>query len=190
MKYSEEFLEQLNRYKHKVVYAKVTALSFDEAPIETIEGRITSGSINVDGNSAVRRTCQFSIVADSFDYRDYIWGAKTKFKLEIGLHNFINPQYEDIIWFPQGIFVISSFNVSRSATNFTLSISGKDKMCLLNGEFGGLVESSVDFGSIEEESPDGVWTIRKIPIKEIIRNMIHVYAKEPYHNIIINDLDT
>ena len=190
MKYSEEFLEQLNRYKHKVVYAKVTALSFDEAPIETIEGRITSGSINVDGNSAVRRTCQFSIVADNFDYRDYIWGAKTKFKLEIGLHNFINSQYEDIIWFPQGIFVISSFNVSRSATNFTLSISGKDKMCLLNGEFGGSIESAVDFGSIEEESSDGVWTIRKIPIKEIIRNMIHVYAKEPYHNIIINDLDT
>jgi hypothetical protein len=63
-------------------------------------------------------------------------------------------------------------------------------MCLINGEVGGSFESSIDFGCIEEEDENGVWTIRKIPIPEIIRNAVHVYAGEPYHNIIINDLDT
>ena len=63
-------------------------------------------------------------------------------------------------------------------------------MCLLNGEVSGSFESSIDFGQIEEESADGTWEIRKIPIPEIIRNMVHTYGGEPYWNIIINDLDT
>jgi hypothetical protein len=44
--------------------------------------------------------------------------------------------------------LISSFNTSRSATNFTITIQGKDKMCLLNGEVGGSLSSSVDFGQL------------------------------------------
>jgi hypothetical protein len=63
-------------------------------------------------------------------------------------------------------------------------------MCLLNGEIGGSLESSVDFGTIQEEDINGNWSIRQIPIPEIIRNLIHNYAGEPYNNIIINDLDT
>jgi hypothetical protein len=63
-------------------------------------------------------------------------------------------------------------------------------MSLLNGEIGGTLESSIDFGCIEEENTEGIWTIRKIPIPEIIRNAVHVYGGEPLHNIIINDLDT
>jgi hypothetical protein len=37
-------------------------------------------------------------------------------------------------------------------------------MCLLNGEIGGSLESSVDFGTIEEEDQNGNWTIRQIKI--------------------------
>jgi len=29
-----------------------------------------------------------------------------------------------------------------------------------------------------------------MPLEKIIRESVHAYAKEPYHNIIINDLDT
>jgi hypothetical protein len=96
----------------------------------------------------------------------------------------------DIIWFNQGIYLITTFNTSNATNAYNISISGKDKMCLLNGEIGGTLESSVDFGTIEEEDSDGVWKIRKIPVMEIIRNMVHTYAGEPYYNIIINDLDT
>ena len=190
MIYDNNFLEKLNHIKNKTIYAKVIALTFDEAPIETIEGRITAGSINVDGNSAVRRTCSLTIASDKFDYSDYLWSMKTKFQLEIGVENTIDPRYQDIIWFPQGIYILTSFNVSRNTTQFTINLSGKDKMCLLNGDLGGNLESSIDFGQIEEEDRDGNWVIKKIPIHEIIRNAVHVYGKEPYHNIIINDLDS
>lgn len=186
----KDFLLKLDKIKEKEIYAKVTALTFQETPVETIEGRVTTGTINVDGNSAVRRTCSLTIVAQNFNYTNYYWGLNTKFKLEIGVKNNIDPIYDDIIWFPQGIFILTSFNTSRSAANFTITLQGKDKMCLLNGEVGGNIESMVDFGTIEILTDNGYSILEKVPIQEIIRNMIHHYAGEPYYNIIINDLDT
>lgn len=190
MLYDKEFLLKLDKSKNKTIYARITALQFNESPIEYIEGRVTGGSINIDGASAVRRTCSLTMVAQDFDYNDYYWGLNTKFKLQVGVQNLVDSTMPDIIWFDQGIYLITSFNTSRSTNNFTISISGKDKMCLLNGEVGGSLESSVDFGTIEEEDARGVWTIRSLPIQEIIRNAVHTYAGEPYWNIVINDLDT
>ena len=188
--YDKDFLLKLDKDRNKTIYARITSLQFNESPVETIEGRVTQGSINIDGTSAVRRSCSLSIVAQDFDYNDYYWGLKTKFKLEVGVENNIDSSYPKIIWFPQGIYLITSFNTSRTSNNFTISINGKDKMCLLNGEIGGTLEASIDFGTIEEEDKNGVWQIRKIPIAEIIRNAVHTYAGEPYWNIVINDLDT
>ena len=184
-----DFLLQLDKLKNKEIYARVVALTLEETPIETIEGKITSGTINIDGSSAVRRTCSLSIVAKDFDYSNYMWGLNTKFKLEVGVKNTINNYFPEIIWFKQGIFVLTSFNVSHGTSNFTINLSGKDKMCLLNGENGGVLESSIDFGTIQEEDSNGNWIITKIPLVNIIRNAVHVYGGEPYHNIIINDLD-
>ena len=189
MLYKKEFLQQLDQMKNKTLYARIVALSVDELPLEQIEGRITQGSINVDGSSAVRRTCSLTVVADNFDYSNYLWGLNTKFKLEIGLLNTIDNTQPEIIWFNQGVYVITSFSTSRSTTHFTITIQGKDKMCLLNGEVGGTIGVQTDFGTIEEEDADGIWTIRKIPIPDIIKNMVHSYGGEPYHNIIIKDLD-
>jgi len=62
--HDEKFLRALDRTRNKEIFARITALTFDERPIEYIEGRITnSGSISVDGNSAIRRTCSLSMVA-------------------------------------------------------------------------------------------------------------------------------
>ena len=152
MLYDKEFLLKLDKSKNKTIYARVTALQFNESPVEQIEGRVTGGSINLDGASALRRTCSLTIVAQEFNYSDYYWGLNTKFKLEIGVQNNVDPTYPDIIWFNQGIYLITSFNTSRSTNNFSISINGKDKMCLLNGEVSGNLEASIDFGSIEEET--------------------------------------
>ena len=121
MTYDKNFLLTLDKIKEKEIYAKVTALTFQEAPITTIEGRITAGSVNVDGDSAVRRTCSLTLIAENFNYQYYTWGFNTKFKLEIGVKNKINNIYPDINWFNQGIYILTSFNTSRSTTNFTIS---------------------------------------------------------------------
>ena len=184
-----QFLLDLDKSKTKTTYARITALRFDESPIETIEGRVTQGSINLDGDSAVRRTCSLTLVANEFNYQNYVWGMNTKFKLEIGVKNNINTAYPDIIWFKQGIYLISSFNTTRSTNNFSITVQGKDKMCQLNGEVGGSLTASVDFGTMEEVMANGDVRIIKIPIPEIIRNVVHQYAGEPLHNIVINDIE-
>jgi hypothetical protein len=63
-------------------------------------------------------------------------------------------------------------------------------MCLLNGEVSGNIGASTDFGTMEHEIEKNVWKKIKLPVKQIIREMVHAYAGEPFHNIIINDLDT
>jgi hypothetical protein len=67
MIYDKNFLRALDEYKHKEVFAKIIFLSFDENPIEEISGKVTSGSINIDGASAVRRTCSLSMVAQEIN---------------------------------------------------------------------------------------------------------------------------
>jgi hypothetical protein len=90
-------------------------------------------------------------VAKDVNISDFYWGLSNKFKLEIGVKNVINSNYPDIIWFKQGIFVITSFSSSLTNNNFTISISGKDKMCLLNGDIGGNLHSTIDFGRMDTE---------------------------------------
>ena len=187
---NKEFLKQLDNYPEREIYARILALNFQEMPLEQIEGKVTSGSINIDGASAIRRTCSLSLVAKDLNINEIYWGLQNKFKLEIGIKNFIDEDYPDIIWFPQGVYVITGFNTTQNTNNYTVSISGKDKMCLLNGDIGGNLAASVDFG-VEEywDRESNIVTYTKIPIKTIIREMIHTYALEPYHNIIINDLE-
>ena len=189
IEYDRNFLKELDKCRDKVIYARITSLTFEELPIQTLEGRVTSGSINLDGDSAVRRSCSLSMVAKDVNVIDYYWGLNTKFTLEIGVQNSIDKNYDDIIWFPQGIYLITNFSTSLAINSYTINIQGKDKMCLLNGEVGGSITAPTQFDSWEEEDQYGNWNIKKYPIKQIIRDMVHEYAKEPFQNIVINDLD-
>jgi hypothetical protein len=186
----KDFLKKLDNFNIREIYARATALDINEYPLELIEGKITGGSINIDGASALRHTCSVSMVAEDVKLNDFYWGLNTKFKLEVGLKNTIDPSYPEIIWFPQGVYIITSFSSSLNANSYSISINGKDKMCRLNGEFGGALPASIDFGTEDiYDNNTGILTRKKLPIKRIIREMIHTYAEEPYHNIIINDLD-
>ena len=192
MKYSQEFLKQLDQQKNKIIYARIIALDLNDLPLQQIEGHITQGSINIDGASAVRRTCSLTIVAreDKFKFSDYSnWGYNTKFKLEIGIENTIDSNYLDIIWFPQGIFIITSFSSSRSTNSLNITIQGKDKMCLLNGEVGGNLAFKANFGDITEIDQEGRTITRKLTITEIIKDIVVYHGKEREENVIINDLD-
>jgi hypothetical protein len=59
----KQFLLNLDLQENKEIYARVTALTFNEFPKETIEGRVTGGSISIDGASAIRRSCSLTISA-------------------------------------------------------------------------------------------------------------------------------
>ncbi len=232
-----DFLRRLDLTKNKATYAKIILLTNTEEPVEEIQGRITSGSVNIDGNSAVRRTCSLSMVSETVDITNNYWALKNKFKLEVGVENTIESQYPSIIWFKQGIFVFTSLNMSVGANNFSISINGKDKMCLLNGEVSGSINAPIDFGQMDEyrdsyyeinnsKYEPNTYYIRtyneatqkyeytlsakpvaeigendkffakeliketiKIPIVDIVKNILHLHVGESLNNIVINDVD-
>ena len=189
--YDKDFLFALDQSQHKEIYCKIIALNWEENPIAEITSNIVSGTINVDGSSAVRRTANLSLVTNNLKLDTIAWRAQTKIKILVGVKNNLSQykQYEDIIWFPQGVFVITSFNSNLTAQGYTITISAKDKMCLLNGDVGGTLWASHDFSQLYITQDDGNIIKKYIPIKDIIREAIHTYALEPYSNIIIKDLD-
>lgn len=184
------FLNELFRESTRELFARITLLTQDENAIETIEGKVSGGSINVDGKSAIRRTCSLNLVAKDIEINEFYWGVKNKFKLEIGLLNEIEPNYEDIIWFPQGIFLITNFDVNQTIKDCKITIKGKDKMCLLNGEFAGHLPHETDFGKIDiYDSETDTKVTEDVLIKTIIQEAVRNFGSELPQNIIINDIE-
>lgn len=184
-----DFLNTLIQQHNKVIYARIISLTTQEQPVEAIEGIIQSGSINIDGTSAVRRVCNLTLTTKLLNINEIYWGFTTRIKIEVGLKNDINDSYDKIIWFPQGIFILTDFKTSQQVNNYTITLSGKDKMCLLNGDVGGNFNAETNLGIENHVDINGNVTEYKIPIKTIVREMIHHYAQEPWGNIIINNID-
>ncbi|MBE5925551.1 MAG: hypothetical protein E7270_00960 [Lachnospiraceae bacterium] len=112
---NKDFLKSLDEWTEKEVYVKLISLSFDEHPRSEITGYATGGSVKVDGASAVRRICSVNMVAENARINELDWAFESKFKLEVGIRNFINKNYDDIIWFPQGTYIITSFSSTKNA---------------------------------------------------------------------------
>lgn len=189
--YDKNFLKRLDLNRTKETYIKIISLTNEDLPVEEITGQATGGSINIDGTSSVRRSCSLSMTATKEDniITDKYWAYNHKFKLQIGLKNTIDRTQSDIIWFDQGIYIISNFSISESTSSLTISIQGKDKMCRLDGTISGSLPAQHDFGKEEVENADGSISFNLLPLYTIIREAVHEYAQEPMRNIIINDLD-
>lgn len=120
---------------------RISFMNLDEVLLTRVEGMATNGSINTDGASAVRRTCQLNFISDELKPVNYFELYKTKFLLEVDFGNGFKKQ---------GIYLLTSFSSNISTNNYTFNISGKDKMCLLNGEHGGSFPFSIDVGTKEK----------------------------------------
>jgi hypothetical protein len=53
------------------------------------------------------------------------------------------------LWFPQGVYLIISPNISNSQSGISISLTLHDKMALLNGECGGTLPASTIFNEME-----------------------------------------
>lgn len=190
------FLQELMRDRLLEQYAKIIVLNLNEKPIQEVQGKITGGSINLDGNSAVRRTGNISVyvedrVNDLTDVK-HLFSINKKVKIEIGFLNTTGRYKEhDILWFPLGVFVIMNPSISNSSGGISISLSLKDKMSLLNGECGGVIPASVVFHEYETLDPStGEYVIQKPTIVQIIREVVNHFGGEQLGKIIISDLDT
>lgn len=187
------FLKKLDLENLKRYYVKIIVLAMDETPIQEIEGKISSGSINIDGNSSMRRTCNLTFLVEETEDNDLmnidnLLSINKKIKIEIGIENIIDSRYDNIIWFKQGIFVINQPSISHNSQGVVVSLTCKDKMCLLNGECGGGLPASVIFDSYNQINKDGSVTSIQNRIYDIIQTLVIFYGGEDINKVFINDV--
>ena len=191
------FLNKIYSLHHKTLYSKITVLDWEERPLEEVQGKIINGNMTVNGDSAVRRTANLSVVIKNYDdlYKnpDSLFTLNKKVFIEVGIkNNFAHlgyyPSY-DIIWFPFGTFIIQNHSITHSLNEITLSLTLGDKMCLLNGEAGGTIPAATNFESYDTVGPDGDLHTEMIRINEIIPELVNHFGMEDLNNIVVNDID-
>ena len=192
------FLNKIYGQHSKTVYCNIVCLDWEERPLQEIQGRVISASISCNGDSIVRRTANLSIkIKDSselYDSPDSIFAINRKIFLETGLSNsfahlgeLYYPDYP-IVWFPFGTYVITNYSISHDSTGLTISLSLSDKMCLLNGDAGGVLPASVNFESVDTLGPDGDLHTEYIRINQIIPELVNHFGGESLNNIVVNDI--
>lgn len=190
-----DFLMKLDKLNIRTHYAKIILLSFDEKPIREIQGNITAGSLSVNGSSSVRRTISLTMLANEnnsdIENIDNEISINKKVKVFVGYNNPLKSyqQYGDIIWFPCGLFVLSSASIARSTSGWTISINGKDKMCLLDGTAGGTFPGSITFHESYIQKDNGDIEIVYPTIFQIIYEVVNHWGGEDIQNIIITDIE-
>lgn len=213
------FLDKLNALPVREQLVRITVLSWDEQPIEEIQGRvINGGTVNIDGTSNVRRTCQLTVFAEEeendLERVNQLLSINKKVRLELGIKNDVPKEiveremknqvgddiivqeerdykdiYGDYIWFPLGIYLIFNPNLNHTLNGVTISLQLRDKMTLLNGEVAGILPSAVTFHEWDEVLDDGSVVVTKPTIRRIIQELINHWGGEPLENIVIEDLD-
>lgn len=178
------FLKQLDLSNIKVYYVQILVLDKEEQPLRAIQGRVSTGSISIDGNSSIRRSGSLTFLAEETENDltdvDNLLSLNKKIKILIGIENNIDTDhYDKIIWFNQGIFVITQPNLSHTTQGVNINLSFKDKMCLLNGECGGGLPTSVTFSEYEQQ----------IGYEEIVYSDRITYPDEPNPNLVYGFLD-
>ena len=193
--FNSDFLLEIDKMRIKTQYIKITLLTWNEDVIEEIQSQTISGNLNLDGNSAIRRTANLSLFIPEQE-ADYVNAASQlsinkKIKLEIGIKNTLNKYIDyDILWFPLGIFVVAGISISQSLTGIDVNLSLKDKMCLLNGECGGVLPASITFNEIEINSDiDGETKIEQPTIYQIIQELVNHWGGEQLGRILISDIE-
>lgn len=189
------FLKKIDDMVNQRQYFRITLLNWDEEPLKEIQGDIVSGSMTKDGSSSVRRTASLNVSVDGNSYTlddgQMDFAINKKIFLEIGVRNDTDefPDYP-ILWFPQGVFFIGEFSISSSATSsVNISLSLKDKMCMLNGDVGGRLTATTIFDEVDTQDPSGVYVSEKVLIYNIIQEAVNHFGGEDLNNIVIEDVD-
>ena len=189
------FLKKFDELKLKEQYVKLIVLTFDEMPIQEIQGKVTGGNLTLDGSSGMRRTGNLSMIADEYenDLTDtkHLLSINKKVEVLIGFINTTDEYTEyDMLWFPQGTYVIISPNISHNSDGINISLTLHDKMALLNGECGGTLPASVTFNEIEDIDEDGNIQVTQPTIYQIIQELVNHFGGEQLGKIIISDIDS
>ena len=157
----------------QTLHVKIELLDDNDNMLEELQGICIDGSIDIDCDSIIRRTCSLNIILKDSSYlplpNNKIWMDK-KFRLLIGIENNIN---RETIWFNKGIYYFDSPSVSYDQESKTVSFTGLDKMCWLDGTYNG------SLGYITRIDAN-------TPIFDAIKSLLSIVGETKY---IINDVE-
>ena len=189
------FLSLLDGQKVKEQFAKITLLDWEENPLQDIQGIVQGGNINIDGKSSMRRTCNLNIYIDNKELGNVtninnLISINKKIRLEIGFLNTTDFYKEhSILWFPMGLYVVINPSISHGLDGASISLQLKDKMCLLNGECGGVIPAATQFDRYETIDENGAFVIQRPVIVQIIRELVNHFGGEQLGKILVSDID-
>lgn len=135
-----------SKQANRKALVKIDLLNFEYFVVDNLEGYGLDGSISIDANSDMRRTCNISfIVKDStFDIKSggEIWLDKLV-KIYLGIEDI---KTNEISWTDMGIFLINQPTYTYDAKTKTMSIQGVDLMARLTGLRNGVIKEISESG--------------------------------------------
>ena len=206
----DDILQYIDELQFKTQYIKIISLDNKDVPKAAIEGRATGGSISINGNSSVRRSGSLIMITTAEEEIDEngnltlvstmhkvtqinsIFSLNKRISIEVGFENSGTkyPKYS-MFWFPLGKFLIQNASVTYNNSGITINLKFIDKMGLLNGEFGGIINSAVTHSPpyIEDNNGDRIVDKNGIRFYDLIYSLVHDYGGIPADKIIIEDID-
>lgn len=124
------------------VYIKLLVMDKSFNIIDDITGLCVGGNYTIDEDSAIRRTCNLEFVYDPKfvkEKNDLYWINK-RFQVLLGIKDL---QYDNIVWFNNGIYCVRDPSASITLDGSKISVQGLDLMALLNGDVAGFLPSPI-----------------------------------------------
>lgn len=120
---------------------KVNLLNFNLQTVDDIIGNVIAGSINIDANSDVRRTCDITLVVTDSSF-NVVDGGKIWLDKYVQIYTGIDDMRTGVTdWINQGIYLINNPSLEYNATTNTLSFQGLDLMSKLTGIRNGYMDN-------------------------------------------------
>ena len=192
---NNELLKDLCTLPIAEEYVKITVLNWDEEPLQEVQGMIVDGNLNINGDSAMRRTINLTAAFKDSSFSQVtdvnnIFSINKKIFIEKGIKDPSAAYSADpIYWFPLGEFIINNCSTSHDTNNVSVSIQAQDKMCLLNGTCGGTISASTQFDKYDTLDENGDWVTIQPVVAQIIRELVNHFGGEQLGKILISDVD-
>lgn len=124
---------------YRELFIKINVLDMNMNIIDELSGHSVGGSLSIDANADIRRTCRIELVVDESTFKiesgSDIW-LDRYIKLYVGIRHIIS---QEIIWYNCGIYLINKPSFSYSANESKLSFEGVDLMSKLTGLRNGII---------------------------------------------------
>lgn len=124
---------------HRKVYVHINLLNFKKQIIESIEGRVVSGTLTSDANSNMRNTCDIQMVVtdSSFNVENggKVWIDRF-IQVYVGVENAFTGE---IIWTNKGLYLLNQPTYGYDSASKMLSFQGVDLMALMTDMRSGML---------------------------------------------------